>query len=165
MKMIIGGFMVLIGIAWVVLLGLMALLEALFGGPKANPSGFLNMTFIGGIIALIGLPLFLIGRSEGKKAAAKEKNILTSGLPARAKVTFVDKNYSVLVNQKPIYSSVEYIFEDHLGRPHIGRDDGVDSDLVIRAQIVIGSEVDVKYLKDNPEENALIIPAPQAQIG
>ena len=158
MKTIIGGFMVFIGIAWVLLLGLMALLEALFGGPKANPGQFIYVMVVGVVLALIGLPLFLIGRREVKKIETVEKNILSNGLPARARVTFVDKNYSLLVNQKPVYSTIEYSFEDHRGQPRTGRNDTADSDWVIRAQIGIGSEVDIRFLAANPDENRMVPP-------
>ena len=85
MKMIIGGFFILIGVAWVVLLGLMALLEALFGGPKAEPAGFLNMMFIGAIIAAIGLPLFsLAGARIKRKLPGKRIFLPTACRYARA---------------------------------------------------------------------------------
>lgn len=158
MKEIIGGFIAFVGVAWVAVLGLMALLEMLFGGPRANPMQFVYTMVVGVILVLIGLPLFFMGRRQNNQYLAAKKSILDKGVPARGRVTFVDKNYSVLVNQKPIYSSVEYTFEDHLGRPHIGRSDAVDSDWVIRAQIAVGSEVELKYLANDPEQNQLVLP-------
>ena len=114
----------------------------------------------GAVMLIIGAILFLAAKREGKKAEAKAVNIYQNGIPGRGRVTFVDKNYSMLVNNKPIYSTVEFTFEDHLGRPHVSRKDNVESDLVIRAQIAVGSEVDIKFMAANPDENALLIRDP-----
>ena len=76
--------------------------------------------------------------------------------------TFADKNYSVLVNGKPIFSSVEFTYQDSAGKPHTGRKDNVNSDLVIRDKIVVGSLVAVKYLPENPDKNILILEDPTA---
>ena len=74
----------------------------------------------------------------------------------------MDKDYSFLVNEKPIYSVVEFVFTDHMGRQHTARKQQVESDLVIRSSITVGSEVDIKYMSADPDKNVLLIKDPTA---
>ena len=146
------------------MLGLIYLVFYLIEGKSSLGIEVLIFAAPGLILLVVGLVLFLTGRASDRKflreKTQKAENLLENGLQARGRVTFVDKNYSVLLNEKPIYSIVEFTFEDHMGRPHISRKDNVDSDLVIRAQIIVGSQWDVKYLANNPDENALLIRDP-----
>ena len=160
MKGLIGFFLMIIGVAWAAMLGLMALLELLFGGKNSQPMNFVYIMPVGGVLLILGGILYLAAKREAKKQEVRAVNIYENGIPGRGRVTFVDKNYSLLVNNKPVYSIVEFTFEDHQGRPHTGRKENVDSDLVIRAQIAVGSEVDIKYLASNPDESALLIHEP-----
>lgn len=167
MRTMAGRFLTFFGIFWFGMLVLLYLLGTFgkVGGPF--PIEALVTLIPGAILLVVGLALYIPGSISDRKFleehARRAKNLFDNGLPARGKITFVDKNYSVLLNQKPIYSIVEFTFEDHLGRPHTSRKENVDSDLVIRAQISVGSEVDVKYLKENPDENALLVRDPSAQ--
>ena len=160
MKGLIGFFLIIIGIGWAALLGLMAVLELLFGGKNPKPMDFVYVMPFGAVLLIIGAILYLAAKREAKKQEVRAVNIYENGIPGRGRVTFVDKNYNLLVNNKPVYSIVEFTFEDHQGRPHIGRKENVDSDLVIRAQIAVGSQVDIKYMASNPDENALLIREP-----
>jgi hypothetical protein len=69
---------------------------------------------------------------------------------------------SLLVNNKPIYSIVEFKFRDSAGVERVGRKNDVGSDLVIRLKIEVGSKVQVKYLNENPNQNILMLPNPGA---
>lgn len=172
MKTIAGGFLIVFGIGWLGILGLMYLVEYLTEGKSSFVMAEALVISAPGVITLlVGVVLFITGKLSDRKfdaqmaiKARQAEQIFHSGLSARGRVTFVDKNYAVLVNQKPIYSSIEVLFEDHLGRPHITRKDNVDSDLVIRAQIVVGGEIEVKYLAANPDENVLLIPDPEKPV-
>lgn len=113
------------------------------------------------IMILTGVILVIIGKSAQKKQQAKSEEILNYGLPARARVTFVDKNWQIMKGPVYIYSIVEYEFSDSHGRLHTCRNAKVDSEQVIRSQIVVGSEVDIKYLRENPLENVLILTDPR----
>ncbi len=68
----------------------------------------------------------------------------------------------MLVNEKPIYSIVEFTFRDSSGMEQTGRKEDVDSDLVIRNRIEVGGEVSIKYLPENPKENILILTDPRS---
>jgi hypothetical protein len=168
MKTIAGGFLTVFGIGWIGILALMYQVEKLAEGKSSFVMVEALIIAAPGLILLgVGLFLFITGKISDRKLgilmaqkAQKAEDIANNGIPARGRVTFVDKNYSLLLNEKPIYSIVEFTYEDHLGRPHIGRKENVDSDLVIRAQIAVGSEVDIKYMAANPDENALLIREP-----
>ena len=165
LRTVAGKFLTIFGIGWLAILGAMYLIEYLSEGKSTMGMEALIIAVPGFVLLVVGLGLYIAGsigdRELMRKIAEKARfteEIAASGIPVRARVTFVDKNYSLLVNQKPVYSIVEYTYEDHLGRPHIGRKTNVDSDLVIRAQLAVGSEVDVKYLASIPDESVLLIP-------
>lgn len=54
----------------------------------------------------------------------------------------------------------ESLQELTLGAPHTSRKTGVESDLVIRNAIQVGSEVALKYLPEKPDTNVLILKDP-----
>lgn len=172
MKTIAGRFLTIFGLGWMGILGLMFLVEYLAEGKSSFEIGVaLIFAAPGLILLLVGIVLLITGGISDRefKAQREQKlrlaeDIFHHGLSARGRVTFVDKNYSVLVNQKPIYSSIEVLFEDNLGRPHVTRKDNVDSDLVIRARIAVGSELEVKYQAGNPDENVVLVPEPEKPV-
>jgi hypothetical protein len=97
----------------------------------------------------------LIGVAKGSKKKQEGARIMLSGTEALAKVTFVDKNYSMLVNRKPIYSIVEYVYEDKYGQQHTNRIENMNSDQVIRLQIQVGGTVRIKYANDDPGKSII----------
>jgi len=112
-----------------------------------------------GILVLVGLLLGAIGLSSTMRGAAASKenaHIMQTGTEADGTVTFVDRNYSLLVNKRPIYSIVEYTYKDPSGRDHVRRIDNVPSDLVIRSKIEVGGAVKVKYLREDPAKSVLL---------
>jgi sRNA-binding regulator protein Hfq len=109
---------------------------------------------LGAVFAVIGL----IGAVAGSQKNKRNKEIIRNGIVAQAKVTFVDKNYYVLVNKTPIYSIVEYTYTDSNGIQHSRKINNIDSKIVIRNGIQVGSMVPIKYSAENPAESVLILP-------
>ena len=82
---------------------------------------------------------------------------MQNGIDAVGTVTFVDKNYLITINNAPIYSIVEYTFKDKLGKDYMRRVDTVPSDWVIRNKIEVDGKLKVKYLKENPVQNIMVL--------
>jgi len=155
---LLGRFLVLIAIAMAAFLGLFIAIDLLF----LKEGSFTFMTLLPfwiaiGAMILIGAILWITGDISGKKTEDLAQKIFKEGRLTRGKVTFVDKNYSLLVNEKPIYSIVEVVFTDEMGREHVARKENIESDLVIRSQVVIGSEIDMKYMRDDPTKTVFLI--------
>jgi hypothetical protein len=72
-------------------------------------------------------------------------------------VTFVDRNWKILLNKNPIYSIVEYYYKDNLGNQYTRKISNMSSELVIRKQIQVGAKIPVKYLSENPAESVIVI--------
>lgn len=138
------------------MLGLLYLL-GVFGTSQEAGLGILFFGAFSVLIMGIGGILSVREKRLARKNQALTLDLMTNGLPAKARITFVDKNYSVLFNQKPIYSIVEYTFSDNAGRQYICKKDTVDSDSVIRSQIKVGDEVDLKYSPLDPNLNMLLV--------
>ncbi len=115
---------------------------------------------IGGFLSGLGA-IFLVrglrGRARAAEAHKQKLHILKTGIETEGKVTFVDKNYSFLVNQKPVFSIVEYTYQDRAGQTHSRRINNISSDLVIRKQIQVGHSVAVKYSGTHPWQSILLL--------
>jgi hypothetical protein len=74
-------------------------------------------------------------------------------------ITYLDRNYSLLVNNRPISSIVEYRFQDGSGVWHTKRKPDMNADVVIRQGLQVGLTVSVIYLPEDPSKNALVTPA------
>ena len=109
-----------------------------------------------GLLGLLFLILGLRGRSRAAKAAKLNSFIIQTGADANGTITFVDKNYYITINNKPIYSIVEYTFKDGSGKDHTRRVDTVPSDWVIRNRIEVGGALKVKYLREDPDMNVML---------
>lgn len=154
----IGGFLTVLGL---ILIGVAQLLS----GPGVSASDQAAapiLTTIGVGLAALGVIIFVVGLVTGRKARAVAARIAESGVVAQAVVTFVDRNYKILVNQQPIYSIVEVKFQDMSGTEHVFQHTTVDSELVIRNQVEVGSTVNVKYLPEDPSQNILMLADPRA---
>lgn len=115
---------------------------------------------VGGFLGLLGLFFLIIGMRMGAKVAKQEKlnqHILQTGIQSEGTVTFVDKNYSVLINKNPIYSIVEYTYSDNSGNKHMNRINYVSSEQVIRRQIVVGSKIAIKYSGEDAAKSIIIL--------
>jgi len=114
---------------------------------------------IGGGVGGLGL-LFALGgvrsivrtSNEGKR----KREIMQSGVATQGTITFLDKNYRVLVNKQPIYSIVEYRYLDGTGKQHTRRTDTAPSDAVIRMGLAVGGTVAIKYSAQNPAESLIV---------
>jgi hypothetical protein len=115
---------------------------------------------IGGGVGGLGL-LFALGgvRSmvRGSRSAKRNREIMQTGVAAEATITFVDKNYRVLVNKQPIYSIVEYTYLDRAGQPHKRRTENAPSDAVIRMGLAVGGKVAIKYSAQNPADSLIVV--------
>jgi hypothetical protein len=115
---------------------------------------------VGGFLALLGgifLLSGLIGRSRDAKQKKQNLHIMQTGIDTEGTVTFVDKNYSLLVNKVPIYSIVEYNYKDRAGKLHTRRVNTISSEIVIRNQILVGSKIPVKYASEDPAQSVMVI--------
>jgi len=139
--------------------GITFLVKAFSGTLKSLPTpGPIIFGGMGLLFMAVGLVMLVIGLTKSKRKKALAEKISTMGVPAEAVVTFVDRNYSVQVNKTPIYSIVEFKFRDNAGREHAGRKTNVNSDLVNRLKLEVGSKIQIKYLNEDPNQNILLLP-------
>ena len=82
---------------------------------------------------------------------------MQTGIAAEGTVTFADKNYSLLMNKKPVYSIVEYTYVDQSGKQHTRRVETIPSDYVIRNKIEVGGKVAVKYAVEDPGQSTILL--------
>jgi hypothetical protein len=113
---------------------------------------------ISGFLAGLGT-LFIIGGLRAGARAAKEKelhlHLMQSGIETEGTVTFVDKNYSFLVNKNPIYSILEYTYKDSFGKQHTNRIPNLSSEQVIRKQIQVGTKLRIKYAREDSSKSTI----------
>lgn len=161
-----GVILIIFGLGWLTTMGAMYVLGALTTPDIALPWYVLALWFGPGVVALLlGILLLIFGLralKKKKKAKIAMLDALKHGVDAKARVTFVDKNYYITMNERPLFSIVEFEFTDDYGHVFTGRKDQVDSDLVIRNKVEVGSEVDIKYVPEDPSINALLLPDPRA---
>ena len=163
MSVITGAFLMLFGAVWTGILMTVSRSTASVRGAPAQIGNMLHMmTWLGVVLFAIGAFLLVTGLMRAGKNKKKALLIFQTGTATKGRVTFVDKNYSLLVNNKPIYSIVEFTFQDARGNTITSRKPNVSSDLVIRNQIEVGREVPVKYLPDSPQDNILLLADPSA---
>lgn len=157
MGIFIGGFFLLFGVLWLLIIAAVSLL---IGVPL--PAGMATLFYgLGGIFLLVGVVLTLGGLIGARKRRAEIGKLDSQGVPATGQVTYVDRNYSIRVNGNPIYSIVEFTFKDSSGVERTSRKEDVSSEMVIRNKIEVGSQVEVKYLMENPDENMLVLHDPR----
>ncbi len=108
---------------------------------------------LGAVFTLIAVIALLRDRVDRRRADL----ILQTGLETRGTVTFVDRNFSVRINGRPIYSIIEYTFKDRMGRDYTRTMRNAPSDIVIRRKIEVGSELPVKYLANDPEQSVIVL--------
>lgn len=118
------------------------------------------LPIIGLLFAGIGLFNMVGSVISGVRKRVLALRINEEGVETQATVTFVDRNYSTLINNRPIYSIVECKFTDISGREHVSRKDTISSELVIRNHIEVGDTIDIKYLAEAPSQNIFLILEP-----
>lgn len=107
---------------------------------------------LGGMFTLFGI----IGLLGGAARQGDLKEIAASGIQAPARITYLDRNYTLLLNNRPVYSIVEYVFRDTLGREFVRRADNIKTDTVIRQGWQVGSNIQVRYLPANPMKSGIL---------
>lgn len=115
---------------------------------------------VGGGLAALGLLFIVIGLISRIKTAKQNKQILhimKTGIAAEGTVTFVDKNYAILVNKRPIYSILEYTYQDGSGIEYMRRIDNIPSDFVIRKNIQVGTKVAIKYASEDSSQSTILL--------
>lgn len=117
---------------------------------------------VGLLLAAGGGLWVILAIIAGRRNRAKAMMIYERGIQTKGTVTFVDRNFSVLINNRPIYSIVEFTFTDMSGVEHVSRKPNTDSELVIRNQVEVGSQIDIKYLAEDPSQNIIMLPDPSA---
>lgn len=109
---------------------------------------------VGGLMSFFGV----ISLIRGGRASNMTKKVLQEGTAGQGKITFIDRNYRVQINNRPIYSIVEYTYTDGLGNQYVNRIDNANTEFVIRAGWQIGMTIPIKYLSDNPQQSAIVMP-------
>ncbi len=105
----------------------------------------------------VGLLLVVFGSISlfrSRKASAMHQQIMATGMDAQGQVTYVDRNYRVLINNAPIYSIVEYTYQVG-GMQYANRIDKVSTESVVRAGIQVGSTIPIKYLPEDPSKSTI----------
>jgi hypothetical protein len=99
----------------------------------------------------------VIGMIRGSKQMKVNQYIMQNGIPAEGTVTFVDKNWTLLVNKNPIYSIIEYTYTDSNGAQYSRKVTNANSNLVTRMGIQVGSKIPIKYSPQNPAESVIVV--------
>lgn len=130
------------------------------GGMMGSMSTIFLVAFggVGVLMVIFGV----LSLRRGRRQVQQHQLILANGIQTEGRVTFVDRNYSVTVNNRPIYSIVEYTYTDGSGVAHTNRIDQVNTESVIRAGIEVGSTIQIKYLMEDPSQST-IVPGSAAQ--
>jgi hypothetical protein len=155
----VGVILVAVGIIVYFAIGMSSGTITVNGVPSHSPGLRSVLQFsIGGFLAGLGA-LFIIGGLRAGARAAKEKelhlHLMQSGIETEGTVTFVDKNYSILVNKNPIYSILEYTYKDNFGKQHINRIPNLSSEQVIRKQIQVGTKLRIKYAREDSAKSTI----------
>lgn len=160
-----GIVLILFGLVWLGIMGAIYSLCAFTSPEIALPWYWMALWFGPGIVMLpVGIILAIIGVALLRKkeiANQQMQNNRENCIMTKARVTFVDKEYVTTMSEMPLFSLVEYEFTDDYGKVFTGRKDQVDSDLVIRNKIEVGSEVDIVYATQDPNINGLMLTDPR----
>lgn len=107
----------------------------------------------------IGVVIFFFGLVSFRRARGlfrQHQMILTNGVQTEGRVTFVDRNYNFTINERPVFSIVEYTYTDGSGVQRTNRLDQMNTESVIRSGIQVGSTIQVKYLMDDPSQSTIV---------
>lgn len=108
---------------------------------------------VGALLVFFGL----ISLLRSRKSSQLTQLVMANGVPGQGKITFVDRNYGLLVNNRPVYSIVEYTYSDGLGNQYSNRVNNANSDYVIRAGWQVGTSVPIKYLTEDPSKSTIVM--------
>jgi len=109
------------------------------------------------VAAVGGLLLFfaVVGTIASAQRKKLDAQLATAGADAAGVITFLDRDFTFLVNGRPVHSIVEYRFTDHNGVVHTGRRDDLQSEAVIRAGWQVGTEIPIRYLREDPTQSGI----------
>lgn len=130
-------------------------------GIPAGMGDFMRImpVIFGGSFGLVGVILSLVGvrqiLNRGKRTQLA-KQLAENGIETEGVISFVDRNYSLLINNRPIYSIVEYRYKDGMGTEHVNRLSDINTELVIRAGWQVGSNIKVRYLEGDPSKSGIV---------
>jgi hypothetical protein len=110
---------------------------------------------VGALMALFGA----LGLVRGMGQAKHANLIAQTGVEKEATVTFVDRNYDLLINNRPIYSIVEYKYRDDVGNEYTNKVENANTNEVIRHKIEVGSTIKIKYLPQDPGKSVMVFAA------
>jgi hypothetical protein len=159
-----GGFLIFFSVVWTAIL--LTVSHSVGASAPASIANMLrSMVLLGYGLGGFGALLLVVGLISRRSNTKKAMDIFRRGTLTTGNVTFVDKDYSVLVNNAPVFSIVEFTFQDSRGDTHTTRKTGVNSELVIRNRIAVGGQVAIKYLPENPDSNILIMQDPSVVQG
>ncbi len=164
MGVYVGGFLIFFAVVWSAILWTVN--HSIGASAPASIASMLHsMILLGYGLGGVGILLLVVSLIRGRSASKRAMEIFQRGTLTTGQVTFVDKDYSVLVNNAPVFSIVEFTFQDSRGDTHTVRKTGVNSELVIRNRVTVGGSVAIKYLPENPGSNILILQDPSVVPG
>lgn len=145
-KMLIGLGLIL------VFIGL--LVSGVSGFTPTTMEEMIPVVFFGALITIWGL---ITHRRQKRLSKARQK-ILQDGVVGEGRIKFLDRNYRVEINGRPVYSIIEYDYVDSAGNYYINRVDNVDTDAIIRTGWQVGSTIPIKYLSEDARQSTIIMP-------
>jgi len=110
---------------------------------------------VGALMSFFGV----ISLIRGGRSSKMTQKVLQEGTEGQGVITFVDRNYRVKINNNPIYSIVEYTYTDGMGNQYVNRIDNANTEFVIRAGWQVGVTIPIKYLSEDPQQSAIIMPS------
>lgn len=129
--------------------------------PASEVQSMMVMRYImAGSFGGVGLLSFIPGVfafRKGRKEASYRREALENGVDSTGKITYLSPNYSFTINDRPVYTIIEYTYEDSLGYEFTDRINNANSEKVIRAGWQVGSEIPIKYLSNEPEKSAIVL--------
>ncbi len=115
---------------------------------------------VSGFLGLLGLLFLLVGIKAAIRGASDKKRmlrIMQTGIESEGTVTYFDRNFSILVQQNPIYAIIEYTWQDDRGRTHMRRVETFPAELAIRNQVQVGVKIRIKVDRDDPSQSVIVI--------
>jgi hypothetical protein len=84
------------------------------------------------------------------RRSTREEAVETDGV-----ITALERNFSLFVNHRPIYSMVEYRYRDRKGVWRTRRIAQMNAELVRRAGWQVGAPIKVRYLVSDPDKSVI----------
>ena len=114
--------------------------------------------FASGLPGIMGIIFFIAGfkhRSRDLREKKLREHILLTGISAKAKITYIDKNWTIRINKRYIYSIVEYTYKDKVGKEYTMRFNNISSELAVRKGLQVGGSLPIKYDSMDASKSAI----------